>query len=1511
MNFMDERKEEDFDPTKDAFFSDLMGMEEEVATEAYELVEHAIHLVDTKYFDDGIEILRQAIGLYSQINRDDEIKAINEKISEVYLLKEQAFRESEGKAEKDAVELEEAKISEEVIASKIEPELIQETKEIDLYVRAEQLVNEGKELLNSNNFEETLNKYDRAAEILEEANNPEGVDRVFKLIEECYNKKAEFLRNVKKVAPAAEDQKELEQKELAGTESKEEKIQQYLISKKKEEEISSYAYEVLGKAADLAKTKQYDEALQLYKEGAKLFQDLNWTYEVKKVQDTIIQLENEKLAFLKKFEEQKVKKEEILQPQTDSVEILEQQAKDREEQEKLYRLERLKGIEFQKMENEFFKVQIDNMVTEASRMAREYELSMQKAIKKGEIIEECVYPKVIEVYEKIKELLIDKGWGSESAIYDDTIQVYQKKLKQDKKIRQIEAGKVRKQKEAEEYLKIKPEYVIPVQTESQPQASEELRKREYEEQKLRTEIEEITNRAERLAREYEVALRKGKFELKCPYPEIINIYRTTKQKSQERGWETNVAIFASQILAFTEKLEKDKRLRQIEAEKIQKQKEMDNSLKIKTEDKLTVSKDVKSSTTKVQTIEEEGEEDFEQLINDMVNRAEVMAREYDLAMKKAVRQGKLADNPPFAEVIKIYERVKQMALVKERNEEVAIYSKQINFYSQKWQKDKNLREVEASKAQRQKDIEEMNKVDRKVEIDEVKLKAIEIKRDEEEFERNITDNIDNAEKLVREYETEMRKAMRKGEVLEETPYSQVIDIYIEIREKVYARGWKEQAAVYANQVKIYQEKLDKHVILLEVEAKKADRQKEIEDMHKVSEDFKTAKSKKVKEIEVEIKEEDILLDNAMNLIDKAEKSVKNYELSIKTDVLFYESPYEEAIANYQEAKKLFQKIGWNEEASNLVSTIKFYKEKNEKDEKLRLLEKKKLEELTTKREVVKEDTEKALFAREKKILEFEKQKKEKNEAAEKIFNEIHKAERLAKEYELKIKESILDHEAPYDEILKIYREAKKRFEEIGWIEESMNIINTIKFYKEKNGKDKKLRALELGKDKKQEEELLQQQLFRKQAREAQQRVIKQRKESREEKEEKVIQFETAKNEAFALMDKAKTKLDLNNFEKAIEFYKKSEKIFSEISWQVGINMVIDSIAMIKRRQKSFEIEQVNVEKERFAKVKIEEELEETIAKSDEIRKQKQKEKRDELNRIQSQKQREREISDEAYKLLEQGTSLSDRKKFKEAFEKYIEARKLFEQISWKLEVSRINNDLLLKLKRAEQHDETLEEIKKKKIEEEEQMEKLKKETERERHEFKKQKKEDKRKQAREEFDKKIFRELERAEKFIDDFKYNEGILLLVREKKKLEKLSKDEDIIRIDELINEVKNKAEIPLVTLEPLSHIENLEKYETTYKALDKAQISLTNSQLKKAVSELNEAKFNLNFLKIGKMYIKNIDAKVRELQERLGKKHAKDDFESKEKEHIAEMDMLKARIAARREERSKKVLDLLKKD
>ncbi|MHA2186068.1 MAG: hypothetical protein ACXAAI_13840, partial [Promethearchaeota archaeon] len=143
---MSERKDEEFDengfdPTKDAFFSDLMGMEEEIASEAYEMVAHAISLIESKYYDDGIEVLRQAIGMYTQINREDEIEAISDKIAEVYLLKEKQFRETETEPVEEEIPI-------------VESEPIREVIKEDSLVDIEQLLKDGKQLLDSNNFEE-------------------------------------------------------------------------------------------------------------------------------------------------------------------------------------------------------------------------------------------------------------------------------------------------------------------------------------------------------------------------------------------------------------------------------------------------------------------------------------------------------------------------------------------------------------------------------------------------------------------------------------------------------------------------------------------------------------------------------------------------------------------------------------------------------------------------------------------------------------------------------------------------------------------------------------------------------------------------------------------------------------------------------------------------------------------------------------------------------------------------------------------------------------------------------------------------------------------------------------------------------------------------------------------------------------------------------------------------------------------------------------------------------------
>jgi len=205
----------------------------------------------------------------------------------------------------------------------------------------------------------------------------------------------------------------------------------------------------------------------------------------------------------------------------------------------------------------------------------------------------------------------------------------------------------------------------------------------------------------------------------------------------------------------------------------------------------------------------------------------------------------------------------------------------------------------------------------------------------------------------------------------------------------------------------------------------------------------------------------------LEIINRTEKMARDYELAIKKGEFEKECPYPKIIKMYEDIGYKLNEHRWNEQAVIFNSQIKFYNKKLEKDKKLREIEaqkvqkKKKFEELHKIKEI---DTVRAVIDsldKEQEILNFEEKKKEKIEESEEIFNMIGIAERLAREYEQGIKRgSILRLECPYEKIIEIYKKAKKRFESIGWKEESSKLIESIWYYNEKLEKDKVLREIE-------------------------------------------------------------------------------------------------------------------------------------------------------------------------------------------------------------------------------------------------------------------------------------------------------------------------------------------------------------------------------------------------------------------------------------------------------------------
>jgi len=636
---------------------------------------------------------------------------------------------------------------------------------------------------------------------------------------------------------------------------------------------------------------------------------------------------------------------------------------------------------------------------------------------------------------------------------------------------------------------------------------------------------------------------------------------------------------------------------------------------------------------------------------------------------------------------------------------------------------------------------------------------------------------------------------------------------------------------------------------------------------------------------------------ALNLIDEAEKVVRNYEVNLKRDILSFKSPYEEVINMYVTAKKMLQKIGWIEESQKLSNTISFYESKKLKDENLRAYELQKIEESKTTPVLVPKD---GHLIQEMRIDELKKLKEAKSKESEEILNRLSQAEKMAKDYEIKKKEGILKAESPFKEIIQIYKTAKLDFEKIGWVEQADQLVNSINYYQKKLDDVKRFKALELERAAKQEKDIKR---FEKEVQEAQQakeELSQLRIKELEEKRKRALKYESKKERAFNFMDLAKKELKQNNFDKAIKFYKESQQIFDEINWSEGSKMTKESINAINLKSQRLEQERKILAQKKLEKIRIEAQLEEKITKAKDLHDLQQEQRRRELSAIQEEKEREREISDKAYLLLEAGTKLKDDKKFEEAYEKYILGRDLFKKIGWAHDVSRINNDLMITLKKEKKQTEKLKAYQKKKEEEKEELEELLKEAEEKQKELDQIRKEEKKKQR----EKLIQKERDKAHEIIKNLKYNEGILALKKVIMKIENTDQDKMIKEMKKQIEVLENASQVPIITNVDLDIDENFDKFRLAYQALDEAQISLSNNLFMKAITELNEAIFNLTETKIGKSYILEIEDKINIYKKELD---IKKEPEVKKVSPKLDEEDLRAKIAKRREERRKRLKDL----
>ncbi|MBN1216929.1 MAG: hypothetical protein JXA99_15995 [Candidatus Lokiarchaeota archaeon] len=210
--------------------------------------------------------------------------------------------------------------------------------------------------------------------------------------------------------------------------------------------------------------------------------------------------------------------------------------------------------------------------------------------------------------------------------------------------------------------------------------------------------------------------------------------------------------------------------------------------------------------------------------------------------------------------------------------------------------------------------------------------------------KEILTMLDKAQKIAYDYEI----LLKKGNFEQECPYLEIADIYREIIKKLVEKGQISQLETYSKEIEIYKKKYEKDKKLRQIEYEKSSKQQVFEKMQKIEEVDSVQAVLQSLETEMRVlnfeeqrEEKSKEFDKILELIDQAEKNVKEYKLKIKNqNILKIESPYLGVIKIYEEAINKLTNHGWNDTANKLTESIEYYKKELERDNYLREIEKK-------------------------------------------------------------------------------------------------------------------------------------------------------------------------------------------------------------------------------------------------------------------------------------------------------------------------------------------------------------------------------------------------------------------------------------------------------------------------------------------------------------------------------------------------------------------------------------------
>ncbi|MFX1452710.1 MAG: hypothetical protein ACFFCM_17865, partial [Promethearchaeota archaeon] len=898
---------------------------------------------------------------------------------------------------------------------------------------------------------------------------------------------------------------------------KSEQVKAFEAKRKREEHIQKEAFELIEKAKTFEKEKRYDNAIRNYQEAIRLLNSIGWTDQTKNLEILIGKLRKDK----DNFERVEAQRKDKLYFEDIEVKLAPDET---ETQSNAVRKQKLMEFKSKKKNEEEIQTKAFNLIDIGKRLEREKK-----------------YDEAIENFQKAIEYLQSISWDS----YIQPINNFINGIKE-KREREVKAEQIKKKRQDD--LNKLQETIHKKQKETFVQTAQdfELRRREFEEEKLKqAEREEqffyLLNNADKILegeRDYDKAIYEYERALKM-------------LKSLGTGWETYTSTIESTIANIKQRKEaqSEKELEILKKKDKYIEKELEFQKQV---DELLKKEREKLQQKEIELREHEEELKYKEEVKNKAFQYLETAQEYVKKgdFDKAIYAYQNAGNI-FAEI----QWIDELPLIEKSISELEMRKKEI-FLSKQEELQKLI-----EREKRERDFQTQVATQLRLEREKLTEEEIELRENKKELEyRESRKNeafklLDGAQQYLKE--GDLNKSIEL--------YHQIANIFAEIQ-------WDNEINLIQNAI-------------IEIENKKREAQlQKQKDFQKILENereerlFQEKLSKAIQNQMEGLKEKEITVKDQEEELKRREiKKEEAFELLDKATSLLALRKFDEALDIYYNVANIFAQIQWTDEIPIIQNAINDIKEKK--------IEIELWKQKTMKKGIEKETAHQAFIEQMKTQREIEKSKLlEKSEIIKK--QKELSARNLAKqENAFKIideGDEFLKQEK-FDEAITKFKTAESILTEIGWEPSYLRILQD------------NLRTLEIRKSEKEREIKKEREIREKRQREEQEfqsKIIEGIQKEKERMEAKKMELqkqevlkakmEEQRSKAFVLIDEAEQLLSEGQYDQSLEKYRQVDLIFSEI--QFPAQAIKDAILRVEEKKRE---ELLNKQKELETQLKKE------------------------------------------------------------------------------------------------------------------------------------------------------------------------------------------------------------------------------------------------------------------------------------------------------------------------------------